>query len=181
MGKLHAQLLDHHIDFISRQKMFFTATAPAGSEGHINLSPKGGNDFRVLSNKLVGYMDMTGSGNETSAHLLQNGRITFMFCAFTGAPNILRLYCTGRTILPGSEEWNRFAPHFTLHQGTRQIILAEVHEVQTSCGYGVPFYTYEGERDQMAKWAASKGDDGLEQYRQEKNRLSLDGLPTALF
>jgi hypothetical protein len=181
MGKLHNSLLDHHIDFISRQQIFFTATAPAGSEGHINLSPKGGNDFRVLSNTLVGYMDMTGSGNETSAHLLQNSRITFMFCAFAGPPNILRLYCKGRTILPSDSEWSNFAGHFTLRQGTRQIIIAEVHEVQTSCGYGVPFYSYNGERDQMDKWAASKGDSGLEEYRQEKNRISLDGLPSALF
>src|SRR3982750_2174360 len=181
MGKLSDSLLDQHIAFIKKQKMFFTATAPIGAEGHINLSPKGGDDFRVFSDTLVGYMDMTGSGNETSAHLLQNGRITFMFCALSGPPNILRLYCTGRTVLPADNEWSSLAPHFTLHQGTRQIIVAQVLQVQTSCGYGVPFYTYNGERDQMAKWAASKGDEGLELYRKEKNRLSLDGLPTSLF
>jgi hypothetical protein len=181
MGKLSDSLLEQHIAFIKKQKMFFTATAPSGAEGHINLSPKGGDDFRVFSDKLVGYMDMTGSGNETSAHLLQNGRITFMFCAFSGPPNILRLYATGRTILPEHGDWEDYAKHFTLHQGTRQIIIAEVYHVQTSCGYGVPFYTYGGEREQMDLWAANKGDEGLEQYRKEKNRISLDGLPTPLY
>jgi hypothetical protein len=126
-------------------------------------------------------MDFTGSGNETSAHLLENGRITFTFCAYEGPPNILRLYGEGRSILPADADWGQYAQHFTLHQATRQIIMAEIHKVQTSCGYSVPLYTYLGERDQMEQWAANKGDAGLEAYRREKNRVSIDGLPTALF
>lgn len=181
MGKFHNHLLEHHIEFIKKQKMFFTATAPLSAEGHINLSPKGGDHFRVFSNNMVGYMDLTGSGNETSAHLLENGRITFMFCAYDGPPNILRLYGIGRTIVPGSDEWNVFAPHFSLHLATRQIIVADIHKVQTSCGYSVPLYSYEGERDQMDKWADSKGELGLKIYREEKNRISIDGLPTAIY
>ena len=181
MGKFHDHMLDHHIAFIGRQRMFFVATAPLSGEGHINLSPKGGDTFRVLSPTSVAYMDFTGSGNETSAHLLENGRITFMFCAYDGPPNILRLYGAGRCILPGDDDWTFYAPHFSLHQATRQIIVADIHKVQTSCGYSVPLYTYAGERDQMEQWAEQKGDAGLEAYRQEKNRISIDGLPTALF
>lgn len=181
MGKFHDHLLEHHIEFIRKQKMFFTATSPLSEEGHINLSPKGNDSFRVLSNTLVGYMDLSGSGNETSAHLLENGRITFMFCAYDGTPDILRLYGIGRTILPTDSEWETIAPHFSLHLATRQIIVADIHRVQTSCGYSVPLYSYEGERDQMDKWAMHKGEAGLEAYRKEKNRISIDGLPTALY
>ncbi len=161
--------------------MFFTATAPLTGEGHVNLSPKGGDSFRVLSSTRVAYMDLVGSGNETSAHLLENGRITFMFCAYDGPPNILRLYGKGHTVLPGSVEWEVLSPLFTIELGTRQIILADIHMVQTSCGFSVPLYDYVGERDHAQKWAAKKGEDGLEAYKQEKNRVSIDGLKTALW
>ena len=161
--------------------MFFTATAPLDPGGHINISPKGLDSFRVLSPTLVAYMDIIGSGNETSAHMLENGRITFMFCAFEGPPNILRLYGKGRTILQDNPEWELLSPHFTLRLATRQIIVAEIDKVQTSCGFGVPLYEYAGERDHADKWAESKGTEGLETYIREKNRVSLDGLPTALF
>ena len=181
MGKFHDHLLDHHIEFIGKQKMFFTATAPLSGEGHSNVSPNGGDGFRVLSPTCAGYMDITGSGNETSAHLLENGRITFMFCAYDGPPNILRLYGRGRTILPGDAEWEALAPLFSPQPATRQIIIAAIHKVQTSCGYSVPLYSYKGERDHMQNWADQKGVAGLEAYRQEKNRISIDGLPTALF
>jgi hypothetical protein len=126
-------------------------------------------------------MDLVGSGNETSAHLLENGRITFMFCAYDGPPNILRLYGKGHTVLPGSVEWEVLSPLFTIELGTRQIILADIHMVQTSCGFSVPLYDYVGERDHAQKWAAKKGEDGLEAYKQEKNRVSIDGLKTALW
>ena len=125
-------------------------------------------------------MDIIGSGNETSAHTLENGRITFMFCAFDGPPNILRLYGKGYTVLPGNKEWDELAAHFILQPATRQIIVADIFKVQTSCGFSVPFYEYTGERDHAQKWAESKGADGLEEYKKEKNRVSLDGLPTAL-
>jgi hypothetical protein len=181
MGKVTETILDHHCEFIEKQKMFFVATAPLNTEGHVNLSPKGLDSFKVLSPTLVAYMDMTGSGNETSAHILENGRITFMFCAFDGPPNILRLYGKGRTILPGDAEWHELSRHFTLHMSTRQIIVAEIHMVQTSCGYSVPLYNFTGLRDHADKWAEKKGEKGLEEYKQEKNRLSIDGLPTALY
>lgn len=181
MAKFYDRILDHHKAFIAKQKMFFVASAPLGSNGHVNLSPKGSDSFRVLSDHQVAYMDIIGSGNETSAHLLENGRITFMFCAFEGPPNILRLYGQGRTILPGDAGWGDMAQYFHLQLATRQIIVAEIDKVQTSCGFSVPLYEYLGERDHAEKWALSKGAEGLEAYKAEKNRISLDGLPTSLF
>jgi hypothetical protein len=180
MGKFSDSIQDSHKAFIEKQKMFFTATAPVSSGGHINLSPKGLDSFRVLSPTRVAYMDIIGSGNETSAHILENGRITFMFCAFDGPPNILRLYGKGYTVLPGHPEWAELSALFELQIATRQIIVAEIHKVQTSCGYNVPLYDYTGERDHADKWAAKKGIDGLTAYKVEKNLVSLDGLPTAL-
>ena len=180
MGKRSNALAEHHKAFIREQHVFFVATAPLGAEGRINLSPKGLECFRVLDDNKVAYMDLIGSGNETSAHILENGRITFMFCSFSGKPNILRLYGKGFTVLPGSELWNEYAHHFTIYPSTRQIIVAEIDLVQTSCGYGVPLYDYLGERDIHFDWAEKKGEDGLEQYIIEKNSQSLDGLPTDL-
>jgi hypothetical protein len=181
MAKFYDCILGQHREFIAKQKMFFVASAPLSLDGHINLSPKGSDSFRVLSDQQVAYMDVIGSGNETSAHLLENGRVTFMFCAFEGPPNILRLYGHGRTILPGSSEWEDLAKHFHLQLATRQIIVAEIDKVQTSCGFSVPLYEYLGERDHAEKWALNKGAEGLEAYKTEKNRVSMDGLPTALF
>jgi hypothetical protein len=181
MAKFSESILHQHKEFIAKQKMFFVSSAPLSSDGHINLSPKGKDCFRILSDSCIAYMDVIGSGNETSAHILENGRITFMFCAFEGPPNILRLYGTGRTVLPGDIEWQNIASHFHLELSTRQIIVADIHKVQTSCGFSVPMYDYAGERDYAEKWALTKGADGLEAYKAEKNRVSIDGLPTALF
>lgn len=125
-------------------------------------------------------MDLVSSGNETSAHTLENGRITIMFCSYEGAPNILRLYGKGFTVLPNSNEWNDYAQHFTIYPSTRQIIVANIDLVQTSCGFGVPLYNYAGERDIHFEWAEKKGADGLHEYVKEKNLTSLDGLPTNL-
>jgi len=180
MAKFSDSIQNAHRDFIEAQKMFFVATAPLAVDGHVNLSPKGSDSFRVLSPTKVAYMDLIGSGNETSAHILENSRITFMFCAYDGPPNILRLYGTGSVILPQSSEWASLADHFTIIPGTRQIIVADIHKVQTSCGYSVPLYSYEGERDHAQKWAAKKGPEGLEAYKKEKNQQSIDGLPTHL-
>lgn len=180
MAKFFDHILDYHREFIEKQKIFFTASAPLNPRGHVNLSPKGVDSFRVFSPNRVAYMDFIGSGNETSAHLLENGRITIMFCAFDGPPLILRLYGKGYTVLPDDPTWPELSSHFTLMMSTRQIIVADIDLVQTSCGYGVPYYSYEGERDQAYKWAAAKGLDGLENYKAEKNMVSLDGLPTAL-
>jgi len=181
MAKFFDTILPAHIKFIEHQKMFFVASAPLSANGHVNISPKGLDSFRILNPNKVAYMDITGSGNETSAHILENGRITIMFCAFDGAPNIMRLFGQGRAVLPGDTEWNELSSLFVLHPSTRQIIVADVDKVQTSCGFGVPFYEYTGERDQSYKWAENKGEDGLLAYREEKNRVSLDGLPTAMF
>jgi hypothetical protein len=180
MGKFFHAIQEHHAAFIRKQKLFFVASAPLSSDGHVNLSPKGLDSFRILSANQVAYMDIVGSGNETSAHILENGRITFMFCAFEDAPNILRLYGKAYAVLPGDERWAELSAHFTLQPATRQIIVADIHKVQTSCGFGVPLYEYIGERDHAQKWAEKKGVAGLEAYKQEKNLVSLDKLPTAL-
>lgn len=181
MGKFFDTIQDHHIAFIKKQRMFFVGSAPLSEHGHVNLSPKGLDSFRVLSDTVVMYMDTIGSGNETSAHILENGRITIMFCAFDGSPLILRLYGKGRTVLPGDAEWPDLARHFDLLLSTRQIIVADIDKVQTSCGFSVPLYEYTGERDHAIKWAENKGLEGLEKYKEEKNRISLDGLPTAMY
>ena len=180
MGKFHESIKPAHKEFIAQQHIFFVSTAPLSAGGHINLSPKGLDCFRVLSDRRVGYMDLISSGNETSAHTLENGRITLMFCSFEGTPNILRLYGKGWTVLPGSEEWALYAPHFTIYPSTRQLIMAEIDLVQTSCGFGVPLYHYAGERDIHFEWADKKGVDGLEAYKKENNRVSIDGLPSKL-
>ncbi|MBW8684731.1 pyridoxamine 5'-phosphate oxidase family protein [Chitinophaga rhizophila] len=180
MAKFFNTIEDQHAAFIRKQKMFFVATAPASEQGHVNLSPKGLDSFQVLSPNKVAYVDIVGSGNETSAHILENGRITFMFCAFEGAPNILRLYGKGYAVLPDQKDWNELSSFFTLPLAVRQIIVADIYEVSTSCGFGVPIYDYVGERDHAQKWAERKGPKGLEIYKQQKNLRSLDGLPTAL-
>ncbi|GAB3902898.1 pyridoxamine 5'-phosphate oxidase family protein [Larkinella knui] len=180
MGKFHDTIKLPHQAFIKKQHVFFVSTAPLSADGRVNLSPKGLDCFRILSDNRVGYMDLISSGNETSAHTLENGRITLMFCSFAGAPLILRLYGKGRTVLPDSEEWAVFAPHFTIYPSTRQLILAEIDLVQTSCGYGVPLFDYVGERDIHFDWAKKKGEEGLQEYITEKNLKSLDGLPTNL-
>ena len=180
MAKLYAEITDALAAFIQAQPLFFVASAPLDPHGHINLSPKGLDCFRVLSPRQVAYLDMTGSGNETSAHLAENGRITFMFCAFAGAPNILRLYGQGRTVLPGSAEWDQLAPHFPTYPGMRQIIVADITRVQTSCGFAVPLMEYVGQRDTLIRWVEAKGEQALTAYQSDKNTRSIDGLPTPL-
>ncbi|MEO6547683.1 MAG: pyridoxamine 5'-phosphate oxidase family protein [Ferruginibacter sp.] len=180
MGKFHESISAAHQQFIEKQHIFFVSTAPLSVDGHINLSPKGLDCFRVLSPNKCAYMDLISSGNETSAHTLENGRITFMFCSFDGPPNILRLYGRGFTVLPGSKEWDDYAEGFTIYPSTRQLIVAEISKVQTSCGFGVPLYNYSGERDIHFEWAEKKGELGLQEYVASNNLKSLDGLPTVL-
>jgi hypothetical protein len=180
MAKTHEMITGELMAFIARQHIFFVGSAPLSGEGHVNLSPKGLDAFRVLTPRSVAYMDIISSGNETSAHLLENGRITFMFCSFDGPPNILRLYGKGRTVLSSQPAWQELAPFFTLYPSTRQIIVADITRVQTSCGYGVPLYEYKAERDLHFKWAEEIGPAGLEKYKQEHSLFSLDRLPTAL-
>ena len=178
MGKFHDSIKPAHKEFIEKQHIFFVSTAPLNADGRVNLSPKGLDCFRILPENKVGYMDLISSGNETSAHTLENGRITIMFCSFNGAPNILRLYGKGFAVLPGSEHWKQYAPHFKIYPSTRQLIIADIELVQTSCGFGVPLFDYTGERDIHFEWAEKKGADGLYEYVQQNNLKSLDGLPT---
>ncbi len=177
MAKFLPSLTEALIDFIGKQHLFFTATA--ANSGRVNVSPKGMDTFRVLAPGQVGYLDLTGSGNETAAHLLANGRITFLFCALSGSPLILRLYGKGRVVRPGDHDWaalrNSFGPELP---GERQLIVAELDSVQTSCGFGIPLYTYEADRTQLLEWAVKKGEEGLNSYRTEKNARSIDGLLT---
>ncbi|MEM6284292.1 MAG: pyridoxamine 5'-phosphate oxidase family protein [Chloroflexota bacterium] len=179
MAKVHEHITDDFKTWIEAQPMFFVASAPLSADGHVNLSPKGMDCLRVLDEHTVAYLDLTGSGNETSAHLRENGRITLMWCAFEGPPRILRLYGRGRIVLPDTPEWDELAPLFTLMPGARQIVVNEVMRVQTSCGFAVPLMTYESDRDTLIKYAENKGPDGMVDYRKEKNMTSIDGLPTA--
>lgn len=181
MAQQFAQIEPAQRDFILRQHMFFVATAAAGSR--VNLSPKGLDALRVLGPNAVAYLDRTGSGNETAAHLHNGGRLTLMFCAFEGPPRILRLYGRGRILRRGTPDYARLLTEaFDGEEplGARQIIVLDVDLVQTSCGFGVPLYDYRGERPALAKWAESKGADGLEAYRREHNAPSIDGLSTGL-
>lgn len=180
MGKFFESIQASHRSFIENQHIFFVATAPLQANGRVNLSPKGLDCFRVLSENQVGYMDLISSGNETSAHTLENGRITFMFCSFEGKPNILRLYGKAETVLPGTEAWEAYAPQFVLYPSTRQLIIATIDLVQSSCGFGVPLFKYTGERDIHFEWAEKKGEAGLQEYVDRNNLVSLDGLPTVL-
>ncbi|ULQ55496.1 pyridoxamine 5'-phosphate oxidase family protein [Flavihumibacter rivuli] len=180
MGKFHTSIQPNQAEFIREQHIFFVATAPLSADGRVNLSPKGLDAFRILNDKQVGYMDLISSGNETSAHTLENGRITFMFCSFGKKPLILRLYGKGKAILPGTPEWETYSPHFTIYPSTRQLIIADIDLVQSSCGFGVPQFDFVGDRDIHFEWAEQKGEEGLKDYVQEKNLVSLDGLPTDL-
>ena len=165
-------------EFIESQRMFFVATAPLSAEGHVNLSPKGLDTFRVIDDLSVAYLDLTGSGNETSAHVEENARITFMFCAFEGPPKILRLYGRGTVVLPKSDRWAEVAAMFPERPGARQIVIAAIDRVATSCGFGVPRYAYVEERNELTTYYLKKGPAGMEQYRREKNAKSIDGLLT---
>jgi hypothetical protein len=178
MARFYPALEDRHRDFIAAQKLFFTATAPA--DGRINLSPKGMDSLRVLDPGRVAYLDLTGSGNETAAHLRNNGRMTVMFCSFDAEPLILRLYGRGRVVRRQDAAWAELRRHFPALPGERQLIVLDIDSVQTSCGYAVPLFDYRGERDTLARWAEKKGAAGLLDYWREKNAVSIDGLPTGL-
>lgn len=181
MATQYPRLDPVHRAFIERQRVFFTASAAAG--GRVNLSPKDGASLRVLDENTVAYLDQTGSGNETAAHLRADGRLTIMVCAFEGPPIILRLYGRGRAHRRGRAEYTRLLSEAfdgAEPAGARQIVVLDVELVQKSCGYGVPLFDYQGERPSLIRWAEAKGDEGLEAYRREKNVVSIDGLPTGL-
>ena len=162
--------------WLREQHIFFVATAPLSEEGHINCSPKGGDCFRILGPMEVAYLDYTGSGAETAAHLRENGRIVLMFCAFAGKPDIVRLHGRGEVLTPSDEGFAEIADLFPPNPGTRAVVRVKVTRVSTSCGYAVPFMDYQKERETLNKWAADKGQEGLEEYRSLKNAQSIDGM-----
>jgi hypothetical protein len=167
-------LTDAHRAFIAKQPVFFVATAAEGAR--INLSPKGMDAFRVLGEASVAYLDVAGSGNETNAHLLADGRITIMFCAFDNPALILRIYGRGTPVLPQDSRWAELSPRFTLLPGTRQIFLVEVESVQTSCGWGVPHMAFERERETLSKYHIKHGDE-IRFGKYAVRTKSIDGLP----
>ena len=176
MARVLDAITDELAAFIAAQRVFFVATAPTDG-GHVNLSPKGLDTFAVIDPNTVAYLDLTGSGVETIAHVRENGRITIMFCAFDGKPNIVRLYGRGEVLPLGEPEAEALLPRFGEYPGARSVIRVEVDRVSTSCGYGVPLLSYEGESDQLLQFAERRGPDGLVEYREEKNAVSIDGLP----
>ena len=169
--------LEPFIEWIGEQPMFFVATAPSGTDGHVNLSPKGLEGLRVLAPRSVAYLDLTGSGAETIAHVRENGRVCLLLCAFTGAPRILRIQGAGRVHRPGDEGFHELRAGFGAIAGVRSVITVEADRIATSCGYGVPLMTYEGDRRTLPAWAEKKGPDGLATYWKERNAESIDGLP----
>jgi Pyridoxamine 5'-phosphate oxidase len=176
MAKFFQELTSATKAFIEEQKMFFTATAP--DEGRINLSPKGMDSFRILDDNTVAYLDLTGSGNETSAHIQENGRMTIMFCGFTEAPLILRLYGKGEVVKNNSEKWLEMSHLFPHYDGARQIILLHIESLQTSCGFGVPIYEHIGDKPTSKRLKNWESQLPKEEYWKEKNQKSIDGLPT---
>lgn len=189
MATVYPELDERLTKFIAAQPIFFVATAPcltaSGDGGHVNMSPKGYRDtFAILGPRAVAYLDLTGSGAETIAHLRQNGQITIMFCSFERAPKILRLYGTGRVVLPGDPDWPGLAARFGSGHvrcaelgSERAIIAVEVDRICDSCGYAVPIMDLREERDVLTQWSERRTPDGLAAYRAEKNSVSIDGLP----
>jgi len=177
MGKAYPEISPALRQFIQAQSVFFVATAPLDAGGHVNLSPKGLDTFRFLGPRTVAYLDIFGSGVETIAHLRENGRIVIMFCAFEGAPKVLRLHGQGRVVEPHEEDFAGLRDSFPVYEGTRAVIVVEVTRISDSCGYGVPLLTYQQQRTQLPAWCRKRGSEGLKIYRQEKNRRSIDGLP----
>lgn len=181
MAKQFASMTAAHLEFIARQKIFFTASATTTSR--VNVSPRPTDLLRVLDERTVLYLDLTGSGSETAAHLRIDGRITLMFCAFDEPPSILRLYGRGTSLPRNTSEYTALLASAFENQeplGARQIVRIDIDLVQTSCGYGVPLFDYVGERTTLRRWAEQKGEVGLEEYRRQKNTSSLDGLSTGL-
>ena len=176
MGKQFEALSERHIEFIAEQKMFFVGTAT--SDSRINVSPKGMDSLRILGKNRVAWLNVTGSGNETSAHVQINPRMTIMFCAFEGDPLILRLYGVAQVVHKNDVAWNSLFPLFDPLVGARQIFDLSIDLVQSSCGMAVPNYSYTGDRELLNDWAVKKGDEGLKMYWEEKNQNSLDNIPS---
>jgi len=174
MATFYDEITEKQRDLIGRQHIFFVATAP--DQGRVNLSPKGMDSFRILNPNRVAYLDLTGSGNETSAHLRHNGRITVMFCTFEGPPRIMRLFGRGRVITQDNAEWADMAERFPNHPGSRQIMVIDVDQTQDSCGMGVPLYEYQGDREALVNGWEKRGPEGVRDYWKQRNTKSIDGL-----
>jgi hypothetical protein len=177
MGTVHPAIEPALQEWVERQRMFFVATAPLAADGHVNLSPKGRDSLRILGPRQVAYLDMPGSGVETIAHLRENGRIVLMLCAFDGPPKIVRLHGRGRPVFPGEPEFGGLLAGFPPHPAVRAIILVEVDRVSDSCGFGVPFYEWRGNRTNSEEWIRGVPDERLREYGVRKNQESIDGLP----
>lgn len=176
MAKQYTELSTQLIEFIAAQKIFFVGTATANSR--VNVSPKGMDSLRVLGQNRLIWLNVTGSGNETSAHIQENPRMTIMFCAFEGSPVILRLYGTAKVIHQSDRAWSELFTHFQPLPGARQIFDMTIDLVQTSCGMGVPYFAYTEEREMLTDWAVNKGEEKIKEYWLEKNQFSLDNIPT---
>ncbi len=179
MAKFYSALNEVLKIFIAGQRIFFVATAP--EKGRVNLSPKGMDTFRCIDDNTIAYLDLTGSGNEAAAHLFENGRMTIMFCSFSGKPLILRLYGHGRAVRQQDKEWRELYSLFDPIPGARQIFILDISSVQTSCGYAVPIYEFKEERKELLRWAEKKGKQGIMEYWKSNNQTSIDRLPTNLF
>ncbi|MBF2759978.1 MAG: pyridoxamine 5'-phosphate oxidase family protein [Ectothiorhodospiraceae bacterium AqS1] len=178
MGKVYETVTDEVAAFIGEQKIFFVATAPKADDGLLNCSPKGIKEtFKIIDPRTVAYLDFTGSGVETIAHLKENGRIVIMFCAFAGAPNILRIYGKGEVIEPHHRDFDDLRSRFDDYVDVRSIIRVDIGRIADACGFGVPLYEFRGERETLFKHARNKGPKEMAEYRSRKNRRSLDGLP----
>jgi predicted pyridoxine 5'-phosphate oxidase superfamily flavin-nucleotide-binding protein len=177
MGKTYDRLEDKHVAFIRAQKLFFVATAPRDDGGHINVSPKGYDSLRIVNERCVEWVDLGGSGIETQAHLQENGRITLMFCAFDGPANILRVYGNGTAIDFDHPDFADAMAAFPAFDRARAVIRIEVSRVSDSCGWGVPFYEFKGEREQLKRWVDDKPFDEWKARRHASNGKSIDGLP----
>ena len=178
MGKKYDSINEKLTDFIIHQQIFFVATA--ATDGRINLSPKGMDAMRITSPNQVVWLNLTGSGNETAAHLLDSDRMTLMFCSFAEEPKILRLYGHAKIHHRDGPEWDAHIGRFPSFPGARQIVLMDVDLVQTSCGFGVPLFDYQGDREMLREWAKKKGEAGIKAYWKERNSISLDGKPTGM-
>ncbi len=176
MGKLSEALTPQQIEFIRAQKLFFVGTAPLSADGHVNISPKGMDSFAVLDPTTVAYLDVTGSGVETIAHVKENGRLVIMFCAFEGSPLILRLHGTARVVEAGDPAFAELRPHFGELPGVRSIIQLDVTRIADSCGWNVPLYDYAGTRDYYQNFADKLGPQGMRAGQLAANMESIDGL-----
>ncbi|MCG8613431.1 MAG: pyridoxamine 5'-phosphate oxidase family protein [Pseudomonadales bacterium] len=176
MGQQYSELSEKHITFISQQKIFFVGTATGDSR--VNVSPKGMDSFKIIDDKCLVWLNVTGSGNETAAHVQVDPRMTIMFTAFEGSPMILRIYGTAEAIHQNDENWDELYSLFNPLPGARQIFKVSIEMVQTSCGMAVPYFDYSGERNQLKEWAEKKGNEGIREYWTNKNQESIDGIPT---